>query len=123
GWFSSCYSRNIVRADSTFPFPFLAVNWIMMLPAAPRAIIIAPLWSVSFEEQFYLFWPLVLRRASKKTIFLSAMALLPVAALARLIPLFLEHERPAAIWSNTFAGLDSIPYGFLLAVLLHDLPL
>jgi len=84
----SVFDRSqVVGWDYTFSFLFFAGNWIMSLHAAPRAIIIAPLWSVSFEEQFYLFWPLVLRRASKKTIFLSAMALLPVAALARLIHL------------------------------------
>ncbi len=116
----SVFDRSqVVGWDYTFSFLLFAGNWIMSLHAAPRAIIIAPLWSVSFEEQFYLFWPLVLRTASKKAIFLSAMALLPVAALARLILLLLEHERAAAIWYNSFARLDSIAYGILLAVILH----
>jgi peptidoglycan/LPS O-acetylase OafA/YrhL len=108
----------IVGWDYTLAFLLFTGNWIMSLRGSPRAIIIAPLWSVCFEEQFYLLWPLVLRKASRKAIFLSAMALLPVAAVARLI-LTLEHQRAAAIWYNTFARLDAIAYGILLAVILH----
>src|SRR3989442_8994426 len=67
----------------------------------------------------------MIRRPPRSTLFpyttlfrsLSAMALLPVAALARLILLLLEHERAAAIWYNSFARLDSIAYGILLALI------
>jgi peptidoglycan/LPS O-acetylase OafA/YrhL len=115
----SLFDRSqVVGWDYALAFLLFAGNWIMSLRGAPQAIIIAPLWSVSFEEQFYLLWPLVLRRASKKAIFLSAVALLPVAAVTRLI-FTLEHQRAAAIWYNTFARVDAIAYGILLAVILH----
>ena len=115
----SVFDRSqVVGWDYALSFLLFAGNWVMSLRGAPRAIIIAPLWSVSFEEQFYLLWPFVLRRASKRAILLTAMALLPVAAVARLI-LTLEHQRAAAIWYNTFARVDAIAYGILLAVILH----
>jgi peptidoglycan/LPS O-acetylase OafA/YrhL len=99
-------------------FLLFAGNWIMVFRGFPHAQSIGPLWSVSFEEQFYLFWPLVVRRASKRTLYRIAIGLLIVAALARLI-LLLKHEGGEPIWYNSFARLDSIACGILLAVALH----
>jgi peptidoglycan/LPS O-acetylase OafA/YrhL len=99
-------------------FLLFAGNWIMVLRGFPHATAIVPLWSVSFEEQFYLLWPLFLRRASKTTICRIAIGLATVATLTRLI-LLLEHQRGDPIWYNTFARLDSIACGILLAVMLH----
>ncbi len=102
-------------------FLLFAGNWIMVFRGFPHAQSIGPLWSVSFEEQFYLFWPLVVRRASKRTLYRIAIGLLIVAALARLI-LLLKHEGGEPIWYNSFARLDSIACGILLAVALHGCP-
>jgi peptidoglycan/LPS O-acetylase OafA/YrhL len=102
-------------------FLLFAGNWIMVVRGFPRAYIIGPLWSVSFEEQFYLLWPLVVRKASKKTICEIAIGLLALASLARLL-LLLEHQGGEPIWYNTFARLDSIACGILLAVILHGRP-
>ncbi len=99
-------------------FLLFAGNWMMVLRGAPQSITIVPLWSVSFEEQFYLLWPLVLRKASRKTICAIALGLLAVATLTRLILLH-EHGGGDFIWYNTFARLDSIACGILLAVILH----
>jgi peptidoglycan/LPS O-acetylase OafA/YrhL len=102
-------------------FLLFAGNWIMVFRGFPRAEIIGPLWSVSFEEQFYLLWPLVVRKASKRTLCQIAIGLLVVAALARLI-LLLRHTGGETIWYNSFARLDSIVCGILLAVILHGHP-
>ena len=99
-------------------FFLFAGNWMMALRGLPRAIAIVPLWSVSFEEQFYLLWPLVLRRATKKTIGGIAIGLLMVASLARAF-LLLKHQSGDSIWYNTFARLDSIVCGILLALIFH----
>src|SRR5713101_6650213 len=93
-------------------------NWIDIFRGFPRARIIAPMWSVSFEEQFYLLWPLVLVRASKRTICRIAIGLLAVANFVRLI-LLLKHQGGQPIWWNTFARLDTIAFGILLAMILH----
>lgn len=42
---------------------FLAGNWICALKGTPNSVI-TPLWSVSIEEQFYLIWPLAVRKMS-----------------------------------------------------------
>lgn len=103
-------------------FLFFAGNWIMVFRGFPRATFIGPLWSVSFEEQFYLLWPLVLRKASMKAIRNIAIGLLAVASVARLI-LLLRHVGGDPLWYNTFARLDSIALGILLAVVLHGRPI
>jgi len=99
-------------------FLLFAGNWIMVFRGFPRAEIIGPLWSVSFEEQFYLLWPLVVRRASKKNLIRIAAGLLVLASLARVI-LLLKHTGGQPIWYNSFARLDSIACGILLAAILH----
>jgi len=93
-------------------------NWIDIFRGFPRARIIAPMWTVSFEEQFYLLWPLVLVRASKRTIYRIAIGLLVVANFVRFILLF-KHQGGQPIWWNTFARLDTIAFGILLAMVLH----
>ncbi len=102
-------------------FLLFAGNWIMVFRGFPRAEIIGPLWSVSFEEQFYLLWPLVVRRASKRNLIQIATGLLVLAALARLI-LLLKHTGGQPIWYNSFARLDSIACGILLAAIFHGRP-
>jgi peptidoglycan/LPS O-acetylase OafA/YrhL len=95
-----------------------AGNWGPVLGHWSHAVILGPLWSVAFEEQFYLLWPLVLRRASRKIICGTAVGLLGVGALARLI-LLLEHSRASVLWFNSFVRVDSIACGILLALALH----
>ena len=102
-------------------FLLFAGNWIMVFRGFPRAEIIGPLWSVSFEEQFYLLWPLVVRRASKRNLIQIATGLLVLAAFARLI-LLLKHTGGQPIWYNSFARLDSIACGILLAAIFHGRP-
>ena len=99
-------------------FLLFAGNWMMALHGPPHGVTLVPLWSVSFEEQFYLLWPLVLRKTSKRTIGVIAISLLVLASLTRAV-LLLQHEGGDPIWYNTFARLDSIACGILLALALH----
>lgn len=104
----------------TYALSFLLFtgNWGLALGYPLHATILLPLWSVSFEEQFYLFWPLVLRRASKKLIYGSVVGLLGVAALTRLI-LLMKHSTGQPMWFNSFVRADSIAFGILLGVIFH----
>ncbi len=101
-----------------FGFLFFTGNWVMILHGFRKAAFMAPLWSVSFEEQFYLLWPLVLRKASSRLIRNIAIGLLVIASLVRLA-LLLHHVAGDALWFNTFARLDSIALGVLLALAFH----
>jgi peptidoglycan/LPS O-acetylase OafA/YrhL len=98
-------------------FLLLGGNWYTALYMTPNAFI-APLWSVSIEEQFYLLWPLAVRQASIKSIARIAVALILAASICRWIfyGLVTENTAPLFIWANTFIRLDTIGVGILLAV-------
>jgi peptidoglycan/LPS O-acetylase OafA/YrhL len=106
----------------TFPpealaaFVFLAGNWYSTggFLASP----VAPLWSVSIEEQFYLLWPLWVRRCTARGLRITAFVLIGVAFATRFY-LLGQGVREAAIWCNTFARLDPIAVGILIALTLH----
>lgn len=96
----------------------LAGNWIYAFKGLPASVAI-PLWSISIEEQFYLFWPPILRRITRRKLVYAVIALLLLANLAR-IALVMAHASGAAIEYNTFARIDPIALGILLACLFKD---
>ena len=95
----------------------LAGNWYIIFIGFPSSVIF-PLWSVPIEEQFYLTWPLILRRASQATMVAFAVGLLGVATAARFY-LGAHHRLESEVWCNTLVQLDPIAAGILIAVLLR----
>ena len=77
---------------------------------------IAPLWSISVEEQFYLLWPAVHKYLNRLAIpFSIVMFLLSYAVLYHLCA---EHH-VHAIWENSFVEFQYFSVGALLAAALH----
>jgi peptidoglycan/LPS O-acetylase OafA/YrhL len=98
-------------------FSLLAGNWYIVFLGFPSSVIF-PLWSVSIEEQFYLSWPLVVRRVSQAGMAAFAVGLLAVAAATRFY-LGAHHRPESEIWCNTLVQLDPIAAGILIAVFLR----
>ncbi len=98
-------------------FSALAGNWYIVFIGFPSSVIF-PLWSVSIEEQFYLTWPLIVRRVSQMTMVAFAVGLLGVATAARFY-LGAHHRLESEVWCNTLVQLDPIAAGILIAVLLR----
>lgn len=73
------------------------------------------LWTISVEEQFYLFWPLVVRRLKVEKLSRVAFGMIVFSFILRAI-LFTLHRPYESVWCNTFARLDPIAMGILLAV-------
>jgi len=96
----------------------LAGNWVYVWRGLPHSIA-NPLWSVSIEEQFYLLWPVALRRLSRRQVVFAAVCLLALANLAR-IWVVSRHGLGASIEYNTFARIDAIALGILAAYVLGD---
>lgn len=97
-------------------FLLLAGNWVYVWKGLPYSIA-NPLWSVSIEEQFYLIWPLALRRLSRRQLIFVIIGLLLMANTARACLVF-SHVLGAGVQYNTFARLDAIALGILVAYVL-----
>jgi peptidoglycan/LPS O-acetylase OafA/YrhL len=98
----------------------LAGNWVYVFYGLPASFAI-PLWTVSIEEQFYLAWPLALRRATAATMAAIALGLLLLANGWR-VALAIRGAPSDAMEYNTFTRLDPIALGILIALFGPKLP-
>lgn len=102
-----------------WPFVLLVPNWAWVMLGTPHVIHTAFLslmvfWSLGMEEQFYLLWPLIMRRSSVSGIRMTAWGLLALSTFIRLICWMNDVAHPG-IYANTLAHLDPIAVGILLA--------
>jgi peptidoglycan/LPS O-acetylase OafA/YrhL len=98
----------------------MAGNWIYVFHGLPHSFAI-PLWTVSIEEQFYLTWPLALRKATPQLIALIAVGLLLLAHGLRAW-MIATGVSANAMEYNTFTRLDPIALGILVALVADRLP-
>jgi len=73
------------------------------------------LWSVAVEEQFYLFWPLVILLLRSKNIYIVSIA-------GIIISVSIRNYRPDFPFSHvfTFARIDSLLIGGCVAVMIRE---
>jgi peptidoglycan/LPS O-acetylase OafA/YrhL len=98
-------------------FLFLGGNWWIVLRGFPSSVIF-PLWSVSIEEQFYLFWPPLVRRLRATHMATLAFTMVAIAWAVRFY-LGTHGATETQVWCNTLARLDPIAAGILVAVFLR----
>jgi peptidoglycan/LPS O-acetylase OafA/YrhL len=98
------------------PFLLLAGNWSTIAFGPPQSAAL-PLWSVSVEEQFYLLWPPIVARLSRRGVVRAAVIMIALANLARVV-ILLRHGGGWDVWANTVARLDPMAAGILLAIFL-----
>ena len=105
-----------VEPARIWAFLLLAGNWYVASTGC-GANLIAPLWSISVEEQFYLTWPWVAKR-SKRLLLWSSVILLPLSWLAILV---FSHKASLnrGIWVNSFVQFQFFGLGALLALALR----
>jgi peptidoglycan/LPS O-acetylase OafA/YrhL len=98
---------------------FLA-NWYFLVPTwvTTGGGVATLLWSVSVEEQFYFCWSLALRRFGVARVKGMALVMIGSGVLIRAV-MAMSGASAVALWSNTFAWLDAIGAGALLAVLFY----
>ena len=106
-------------ASYVIPFLFLAGNWSCVVFGFPLHSVMALLWSVCIEEQFYLLWPPIVSRLSRRNILYAGLAMLAIANAARLIAAFVQVQQPQ-VWCNTLMRLDPIALGIILVMLFHE---
>jgi len=101
-------------------FTLLAGNWVYVFYGLPASFAI-PLWTVSIEEQFYLAWPLALRKSSVRAMAVVAITLLVVGNIWR-FALAIAAAPVQQMEYNTFTRLDPIALGILLALFRDRIP-
>ena len=77
------------------------------------------LWSISVEEQFYLFWPLLNCRCSRRTLATIALATLPIGSVTALVLWRLGASANIGIWTNSLVEFQFFGHGVLVALLLN----
>jgi peptidoglycan/LPS O-acetylase OafA/YrhL len=98
----------------------LAGNWSYVFYGLPASFSV-PLWTISIEEQFYLAWPLAIRKATVRGMAVIAVSLLIVANAWR-VWLAITAAPVDQMEYNTFTRLDPIAWGVLIALFSHKLP-
>lgn len=97
---------------------FFVMNWVALATPFTSETVSGILWSVQIEEQFYFCWPLAVRRLSRQGVALLSIGLIG-AALATRAWVYLQSPANSGyerIWTHTFARLDPIAIGALLAL-------
>lgn len=77
-------------------------------------------WTLSIEEQFYLFWPLIVLTTPIRIIKFVALACCLLAPLSRMLFSHIMGAGNLAIWTVTTNALDLLCFGALLAVIKHQ---
>ena len=72
------------------------------------------LWSLSVEEQFYLFWPWLARYLPRRRIVIVPLLMIAVACFVRA---YVTFDMRRLMWNYTFVNLDPIAVGILIALL------
>ncbi|MGO9864962.1 MAG: acyltransferase family protein [Terriglobales bacterium] len=118
---------HLVDPDQAFPlkyviaFLLLSGNWLISFAGFPPSVM-GPLWSVSFEEQFYLIWPIIVSRARRiQTFFIFGGVLFLVGECGRMLMLKYGHRDAVfSMFTNTVVQLDALTLGALTAVLSRE---
>lgn len=96
----------------------LGATWKGRWLASPEGLNFAHFWSLAVEEQFYLFWPLVVRFLSRASIKRICIALLILAPATHFILHFSGNAVGA--YAFTFTRLNTLAAGAWLALALRD---
>ena len=107
--------RRLVEENAWW-FVLHASNIMTVLEGYPRRIVVH-FWSLSIEEQFYLFWPVTLRFCRTRARMLQLCAGSIVGALAlRAVWWIAGHAEPHQIYNFTLTRMDALATGGLLSL-------
>jgi peptidoglycan/LPS O-acetylase OafA/YrhL len=98
-------------------------NWLFIFRAPYGDQVLLHTWSLAVEEQFYLFWPLIillLRKPGRLLVF--SLVLLILTGLARYLVWSFHVEELAYSSLYTFTRIDGLCIGAMVALLVRSHP-
>lgn len=91
------------------------MNWTVLGGVYPS--VTDHLWSISIEEQYYFGWPLLVLWVPRRCLPWVCLGMIAVSLTARLTLVSYRFDSSEqAIWVNTFARLDPLAIGALVAL-------
>ncbi len=103
-----------------WPFVFFVGNWSTGIYGFPRSFLIAVLWTISLEEQFYLIVPFVMARLKSRRALFSFCGLAVLVSVVVRAYLARDAHAGTLIHVNTFTRLDSFVVGIALALIMEN---
>jgi peptidoglycan/LPS O-acetylase OafA/YrhL len=116
---AQAYRRHLIGVDGPLflAYALLCGNWYQVFVGAGDTPF-GPLWSISVEEQFYLFWPFLSKVCNRKNLQYAVGGLLALSVIA-LIYLGVVHSDTEDAWSNSFVQFGTFGAGGAVALWLH----
>lgn len=92
-------------------------NWLFSQTGFPKNVALTHLWSLAVEEQFYLFWPLIVGLFSVRRLFVISVAIIFLSVFFRLF--WGEHMGLVFPYQYvaTLSRMDALSIGAIIAIL------
>jgi peptidoglycan/LPS O-acetylase OafA/YrhL len=96
-------------------------NWLMIFKGAAPVPYLSHFWSLAVEEQFYLFWPLLLLLIPNlQRLKQGILLLIPVILMIRILIFLHLPVDGFTLYTNTFTRMDTLLMGAWLCIHLHE---
>lgn len=110
---------NYYQENQVYLWTYLQ-NWLYIFKEPGSAAILNHYWSLAVEEQFYIFWPLVILLLKKPKYLLAFIGILLIAVIIfRFVLWFYQVEDLAYYNLYTFTRIDGICIGCMVALLMR----
>jgi peptidoglycan/LPS O-acetylase OafA/YrhL len=93
-------------------------NWSPSLGMAHEQL--THLWSLSIEEQFYVFWPLLVFSLSRRRVELLCTAMIVLTPCIRMAGILTVADSGPLLYRNTLCRIDTLAFGALCALLVRE---
>jgi peptidoglycan/LPS O-acetylase OafA/YrhL len=100
-------------------FAIFMGTWLLV-HHGPVPDLMFPLWSISVEEQFYLFAPWIVKYLNRRSLY-GFCLILVITANACLFHLGKTHANDDAIWFNSFVQFECFAAGIILCLALRGM--
>jgi peptidoglycan/LPS O-acetylase OafA/YrhL len=92
-------------------------NWLAIHGGFPT-LYLQVTWSLAIEEQYYLFWPLLVYFLKKRTLIMASLGIILLSLVARLLEIWLDPQNAFYfMYYSTITRLDALVLGALIAIL------